>query len=118
MLNAALQSPALKTHILVVDDDDRLRALLRRYLAEQGFIVTTATDAADARAKLKSLSYDLMVLDIMMPGESGLEFTKSMQGAASPARRLPVLLLTARGEASDRIEGFEMGADDYLQKPF
>jgi two-component system phosphate regulon response regulator OmpR len=112
-------SPALKPHILVVDDDDRLRALLRRYLAEQGFIVTTAINAADARAKLKSLAYDLMVLDVMMPGETGLEFTKSMQevNGASP-RRLPILLLTARGEASDRIEGFEMGADDYLQKPF
>ncbi|MGE3624354.1 MAG: response regulator [Bdellovibrionales bacterium] len=112
-------SPALRPHILVVDDDDRLRALLRRYLAEQGFIVTTATDAADARAKLKSLSYDLMVLDVMMPGETGLEFTKSLHDAAgASARRLPVLLLTARGEASDRIEGFEMGADDYLMKPF
>jgi len=113
------QLPALKPHILVVDDDDRLRALLRRYLAEQDFIVTTAIHAADARAKLKSLSYDLMVLDVMMPGESGLELTRSLNEAAgASARRLPILLLTARGEASDRIEGFEMGADDYLQKPF
>ena len=119
MPNAAPVSPALKPHILVVDDDDRLRGLLRRYLAEQDFIVTTAVNAADARAKLKSLSYDLMVLDVMMPGETGLEFTKSLHdGAATMARRLPILLLTARGEASDRIEGFEMGADDYLQKPF
>src|SRR5689334_5913132 len=116
MPHAEHHSPALKPHILVVDDDDRLRALLRRYLAEQDFIVTTAVNAADARAKLKSLSYDLMVLDVMMPGESGLEFTKSMQ--SNSARRLPILLLTARGEPSDRIEGFEMGADDYLQKPF
>jgi len=116
---APFQTPALKPHILVVDDDDRLRALLRRYLAEQDFIVTTAIHAADARAKLKSLSYDLMVLDVMMPGESGLEFTRSMNDTAgASARRLPILLLTARGEASDRIEGFEMGADDYLQKPF
>lgn len=113
------QSPALKPHIIVVDDDDRLRALLRRYLAEQGFIVTTAINAADARAKLKNLSYDLMVLDVMMPGESGLELTKSLhQANKSSARRLPILLLTARGESSDRIEGFEMGADDYLMKPF
>lgn len=120
-MNLAAQAslPALKPHILVVDDDDRLRALLRRYLAEQGFIVTTAPNAADARAKLKSLAYDLVVLDVMMPGESGLEFTKSLNEAnKSSARRLPVLLLTARGEAIDRIEGFEMGADDYLAKPF
>jgi two-component system phosphate regulon response regulator OmpR len=112
-------SPALKPHILVVDDDDRLRSLLRRYLAEQGFIVTTATNAADARAKLKTLSYDLMVLDIMMPGESGLDLTHSLRNEvkASP-KQLPILLLTARGEAEDRIEGFEKGADDYLLKPF
>jgi len=118
MLNTAAQPPALKPHILVVDDDDRLRTLLRRYLTEQDFVVTTATNAADARAKLKSLSYDLMVLDVMMPGETGLEFTRSMQTTGSVARRLPILLLTARGEPRDRIEGFETGADDYLQKPF
>jgi len=113
------QPPALKPHILVVDDDDRLRELLRRYLAEQDFIVTTANNAADARAKLKNLSTDLMVLDIMMPGETGLDLTKSLHEAQkSSARRLPILLLTARGEAEDRIAGFEMGADDYLQKPF
>ena len=112
-------SPAIKPHILVVDDDDRLRDLLRRYLAEQDFIVTTARSAADARAKLKSLSYDLMVLDIMMPGETGLEFTRSLRDAVkSSAKQLPILLLTARGEATDRIEGFEVGADDYLLKPF
>ncbi|MFY9287632.1 MAG: response regulator transcription factor [Alphaproteobacteria bacterium] len=112
-------SPALKTHILVVDDDDRLRSLLRRYLEEQNFIVTTAVNAADARAKLKSLSYDLMVLDIMMPGETGLELTQSLREAAKPStKQLPILLLTARGEAADRIEGFEVGADDYLLKPF
>src|ERR1700733_11285234 len=100
MPNAAPLSPALKPHILVVDDDDRLRGLLRRYLTEQDLIVTTAVNAADARAKLKSLSYDLMVLDVMMPGESGLELSKSMQNGSS--RRLPILLLTARGEPSDR----------------
>jgi two-component system, OmpR family, phosphate regulon response regulator OmpR len=119
MQNAVALSPALKPHILVVDDDDRLRVLLRRYLAEQGFVVTTANDAADARGKLKSLSYDLVVCDVMMPGETGLEFTKSMNDTAGASlRRLPILLLTARGEPEDRIEGFEMGADDYLQKPF
>src|ERR1700722_19862994 len=110
-------SPALKPHVLLVDDVDRLRALLRRYLAEQGFIVSTASTAADARAKLRHLGYDLMVLDIMMPGESGIELTRSLREAKA-ARPLPILLLTARGEANDRIEGFEVGADDYLHKPF
>ena len=109
-------SPALKPHILVVDDDDRLRGLLRRYLAEQGFIVSTAASAADARAKLVHLAYDLIVLDVMMPSETGLEFTKSLRQIGGPP--LPILLLTARGEAGDRIEGLETGADDYLSKPF
>jgi two-component system phosphate regulon response regulator OmpR len=113
------QSPALKPHILVVDDDDRLRELLRRYLAENGFIVSTAFSAAEARARLGLLSYDLMVLDVMMPGETGLELTRALRGEKSGATKaLPVLLLTARGEPSDRIEGFETGADDYLAKPF
>jgi len=113
------KSPALKPHVLVVDDDDRLRELLRRYLAEQGFLVSTAAGAAEARAILKNFSYDLMVLDIMMPGETGLDLMRSLRGEASPSsRRMPVLLLTARGEADDRIEGFESGADDYLAKPF
>jgi len=116
---SASLSPALKPHILVVDDDDRLRSLLRRYLAENDFIVSTSTSAADARVKLKHLSYDLMVLDIMMPGETGLELTKSLREAIkSSAKQLPILLLTARGESADRIEGFEVGADDYLLKPF
>lgn len=113
------QPLALKPHILVVDDDDRLRALLRRYLAEQDFIVTTASNAADARAKLKSLSFDLMVLDVMMPGETGLELTQSLRAnSKSFPKQLPVLLLTARGEAENRIEGLEIGADDYMPKPF
>lgn len=116
---SVVQSPALKPHILVVDDDDRLRSLLRRYLAEKGFVVSTAHAAADARAKLQSLRYDLMVLDVMMPGETGFSFTKSLrEDAKSPAKQMPILLLTARGESSDRIEGFESGADDYLLKPF
>jgi two-component system phosphate regulon response regulator OmpR len=110
-------SPALKPHILVVDDDDRLRGLLRRYLAEQGFVVSTASQAADARAKLKHLAYDLIVLDIMMPGETGLDLMRSLR-ASEAAKSLPVLLLTARGEAGDRIAGLEIGADDYVLKPF
>jgi two-component system phosphate regulon response regulator OmpR len=109
----------LKPHILVVDDDDRLRTLLRRYLAEQGFVVSTAMSAADAREKLKNLSYDLMVLDIMMPGETGLQLTVSLRSeGATRMGQTPILLLTARGEPDDRIAGFETGADDYLSKPF
>ena len=112
-------SLALMPHILVVDDDDRLRTLIRRYLVEQGFVVTTAHSAEDARAKLKNISFDLMVLDIMMPGETGLELTKSLRSISrASAKQLPILLLTARGEASDRIEGLEVGADDYMPKPF
>lgn len=111
---------ALRPHILVVDDDERLRGLLRRYLTEQGYVVTTAPGASDARAKLQTLDCDLMVLDIMMPGESGLELTRSLREGAKEkaAKQLPILLLTARGEADDRIEGLELGADDYLLKPF
>lgn len=101
-------------HILVVDDDTRLRELLRKYLTEQGFRVTVASSAADARAKLASLEFDLIVLDIMMPGESGLELTRSLRETS----QVPILLLTAMGEAEDRIAGLERGADDYLPKPF
>jgi two-component system, OmpR family, phosphate regulon response regulator OmpR len=111
-------SLALAPHILVVDDDTRLRALLGRYLSEQGFIVATARNAQDARAKLKSLTFDLMVLDVMMPGESGFDLTRSLREANKDARPLPILLLTAKGETEDRIVGLEAGADDYLMKPF
>ena len=103
-----------QAHILVVDDDKRLRELLRRYLSDNGFRVTTAADAAEARAKLASLAFDLLVLDVMMPGESGLDFTRWLRSND----RVPILLLTARAEADDRIAGFERGADDYLAKPF
>jgi len=114
-----LQPLALKPHLLVVDDDDRLRDLLRRYLTEQGMLVSTAPSAAPVREMLQNLSYDLMVLDVMMPGENGLDLIRSLRGdVRSPGRSLPILLLTARGEAGDRIEGFEVGADDYLAKPF
>ncbi len=101
-------------HILVVDDDTRLRALLQKFLAEQGFRVTDATDAADARNKMESFAFDLVVLDVMMPGESGLDLILSLR----PKNNVPVLLLTARGESEHRIEGLESGADDYLTKPF
>lgn len=103
-------------HILVVDDDARLRGLLSRFLAEKGFRVTTAESAEEARAKLRSVFPDLMVLDVMMPGESGLDLITSLRN--SHHQNLPVLLLTARGAPEDRIAGFEAGADDYLGKPF
>jgi len=103
-------------HILVVEDDPRLRERLSRYLASEGFRVTAAGDAADARTKLRAINPDLMVLDVMMPGESGLDLIQSLR--AGPAGDLPVLLLTARGAPEDRIAGFEAGADDYLGKPF
>jgi len=101
-------------HILVVDDDARLRELLQEYLSRAGFRVTTAPSAADARTKMETLTFDLVVLDLMMPGETGLEF------AAALRRRgpIPILMLTAMGEAEHRINGLEAGADDYLAKPF
>lgn len=101
-------------HILVVDDDSRLRDLLTRFLNENGFRVTAAGDAADARRKLAAIEYDLIVLDVMMPGETGFELTRSLR----KTRELPILLLTAMGEVENRIEGLETGADDYLTKPF
>ncbi|HWA89050.1 MAG TPA: response regulator [Rhizomicrobium sp.] len=101
-------------HLLVVDDDERLRELLQRYLSSNGFRVSVAADAAEARKLMKSIAFDLFILDVMMPGESGLELTQGIR-ASLPT---PILMLTARGEASDRIAGLEQGADDYLPKPF
>lgn len=101
-------------HILVVDDDRRLRDLLRKYLADNGFRVTTAENAAAARARLAGFAFDMIVLDVMMPGESGLELTESLRRDSG----VPILLLTAMGDADDRIAGLESGADDYLPKPF
>ncbi|HYZ23646.1 MAG TPA: response regulator transcription factor [Rhodopila sp.] len=103
-------------HILVVEDDPRLRERLARYLGSEGFRVTTAGDAAEARSRLRSINPDLLVLDVMMPGESGLDLTQSLRN--EPACTMPILLLTARGTPEDRIAGFEAGADDYLGKPF
>jgi two-component system phosphate regulon response regulator OmpR len=102
-------------HLLVVDDDARLRALLQRFLTEQGFRVTAAADAAAARRALAAVSFDLVVLDVMMPGESGLELTESLR---REGQEVPILMLTARGAPDDRVTGFEMGVDDYLAKPF
>lgn len=107
---------AEEPHVLVVDDDVRLRGLLSRYLASEGFRITTAENAEDARCKLRAINPDVLVLDVMMPGESGLSLTESLRQES--AHDLPVLLLTARGAPEDRIAGFEAGADDYLGKPF
>tara|TARA_B100000029_G_scaffold332912_1_gene325072 strand:+ start:679 stop:1356 length:678 start_codon:yes stop_codon:yes gene_type:complete len=103
-----------KIHILVVDDDDRIRNLVKQYLEEKNFIVTTAKDSRDAKNKLSIIKFDILILDIMMPGESGLSLTKEVK-KNNPT---PVILLTAKGEVKDRIEGLELGADDYLSKPF
>ncbi len=106
--------PLSEPHLLVVDDDARLRELLRRYLSDSGFRVTAAADATEARSNLASFAFDLIVLDVMMPGESGLELTRSLRAEG----RIPVLLLTAMAEPEDRVNGLEQGADDYLSKPF
>ena len=102
-------------HILVVDDDVRLRALLQRFLTEQGFRVSTAENAAAARAALADMAFDLLVLDVMMPGETGLELTAALR---AEGQEVPILMLTARGAPDDRIAGLEQGVDDYLAKPF
>jgi two-component system, OmpR family, phosphate regulon response regulator OmpR len=102
-----------KPHILVVDDDDRLRLLLSKYLSDQGFMVTAAASAAEARRKLSAFIFDLLILDVMMPGETGFELLASLKN-----NNTPVLMLSAMGEVEDRINGLELGADDYLNKPF
>ena len=101
-------------HILVVDDDNRIRELVSQYLEKNQFLVTTAKDALDAKKKLEIIKFDILVLDIMMPGESGLSLTKEIK----KNNPMPIILLTAKGETQDRIEGLELGADDYLGKPF
>jgi two-component system phosphate regulon response regulator OmpR len=105
-------------HLLVVDDDARLRDLLRRYLTDSGFRVTGAADAREARAQLASFAFDLVVLDVMMPGESGLDLTRALRAESRGSSVVPVLLLTAMAEPGDRINGLEQGADDFLAKPF
>jgi two-component system phosphate regulon response regulator OmpR len=101
-------------HLLLVDDDRRIRDLLSRFLANEGYRVTTAENAAQARAKLDGLAFDLLVLDVMMPGESGFDLARAIR-ANSP---VPILMLTARSDSGDRIAGLELGADDYVPKPF
>ncbi len=104
----------VKAHILVVDDDKRLRSLLQRFLRDSGFYVSTAKDAEEARLQLGYYKFDLLIVDIMMPNESGLEFLSSLRQESN----IPVIMLTAMGETADRIAGLEQGADDYLAKPF
>jgi two-component system phosphate regulon response regulator OmpR len=101
-------------HLLIVDDDERIRTLLQKFLMRHGFLVTAARDAAHARRILSGLEFDMIILDVMMPGEDGLSLTKSLRETMTT----PILLLTAKGETDNRIEGLEAGADDYLAKPF
>ncbi|MGR3547540.1 MAG: response regulator [Roseovarius sp.] len=101
-------------HLLIVDDDERIRGLLRKFLIRHGFLVSVARDAGHARRVLAGLDFDLIVMDVMMPGESGVELTRALRAT----HKTPILLLTAKGETPDRIEGLEAGADDYLPKPF
>ncbi|WP_126975357.1 response regulator [Frigidibacter oleivorans] len=102
------------THLLIVDDDERIRSLLQKFLVRQGFLVTGARDAAHARRLLAGLDFDMGIFDVMMPGEDGISLTRDLRRQAS----MPILLLTAKGETAERIEGLEAGADDYLPKPF
>ena len=103
-----------KAHILIVDDDDRIRELVKQYLNENDYLVTTANSAEDAKEKVNIMKFDIIILDIMMPGQSGLDFTNENKKKINT----PIILLTAKGEPSDRIGGLEIGADDYLAKPF
>jgi len=104
----------LQAHLLVVDDDERIRGLLQKFLIRNGFLVSVARDAAQARRLLAGLDFDMLVLDVMMPGEDGISLTRDLRKSLT----VPILLLTAKGETINRIEGFEAGADDYLVKPF
>lgn len=108
------RADAEPAHILVVDDDDRIRALLKRYLGDNGFLASLAANAEEARTLIAAVDFDLLILDVMMPGLTGFELTEKIRASSN----VPILLLTARGMPEDRIEGLERGADDYLSKPF
>ena len=103
-----------KAHILVVDDDDRIRELLKEYLTEENYLISTSNNAENAKQKIEMIKFDIIILDIMMPGQSGLDLTHSLREKINT----PIILLTAKGEAKERIHGLETGADDYLPKPF
>jgi len=111
---ARIDIPDHAPHVLVVDDDRRLRDLLARFLSENGYRITTAASAAEARAKSESVLFDALVLDVMMPGETGFEYARNLRQTS----QIPILMLTARADAADRVTGLEIGADDYLPKPF
>ena len=111
-------APPRARHLLVVDDDDRIRDLLKEYLTRAGFRVTAAAGGAPARRLLSTLDFDLAVFDVMMPGEDGFSLTRWLRDQRGASGKTPVLILTARGDAGDRIEGLRLGADDYLGKPF
>ncbi len=113
-MKSAQKIPEKASHLLVVDDDDRIRTLLKRYLTENGYRVSVAKDGAEARELMGSVDFDLLILDVMMPGLTGFDLTEKIRAASN----VPILLLTARGLPEDRIEGLERGADDYLSKPF
>jgi len=103
-----------KSHILVVDDDTRIRELIKQYLNDNSFIVSSARDSGDAKIKLRQFRFDLIILDVMMPGQNGFDLTKEIKNTMN----VPIILLTAKGEVENRIQGLELGADDYLGKPF
>ena len=103
-----------KFHILVVDDDDKIRSLIKEFLSEKGFIVSSAENAEKAKLKIETFNFNLIILDVMMPGQSGYELTKELK----ESKNIPIILLTAKGEVENRIHGLELGADDYLGKPF
>ena len=103
-----------KQHILIVDDDNRIRSLLKDYLSENHYIVSTAEDAEEAKTKLKYIKFDILILDVMMPGQNGYDLTKEIKKEI----QIPIILLTAKGEVENRITGLEIGADDYISKPF
>lgn len=113
-MKSAQKVPEKAAHLLVVDDDDRIRSLLKRYLTENGYRVSVAKDGAEARELMGSVDFDLLILDVMMPGLTGFDLTEKIRAASN----VPILLLTARGLPEDRIAGLERGADDYLSKPF
>lgn len=113
-----LDAAPVGAHILVVDDDKRIRTLLSRFLIGEGYLVSAAADAQEAMARLRDMTFDLIVLDVMMPGESGTQFAQRLRRAAEPLRSAPILMLTALSDTKDRVEGLEAGVDDYLAKPF
>ena len=103
-----------KYHILVVDDDDKIRSLIKQFLSEKGFIISSAENAEKAKAKIEIFNFNLIILDVMMPGQNGYELTKELK----TSKNIPIILLTAKGEVENRIQGLELGADDYIGKPF